>query len=174
MERYPVLLEGSDDGVALKAENLSLVGKETLDLLLEAGADVNVSNLQWPEGHTVLHEAARMGDMELVHKVLAAGAAIDAKDAKGGLTPLHHACRAKRDDVIRALLDARADAQQKSAAGKTPAELGETNGLKAETLALLRGEKQESGYAPAQAPEQPTKDSLAGLTPEQRALLFLD
>eukprot|EP00439_Symbiodinium_sp_Y106_P043957 s1261_g5.t1 len=37
-------------------------------------------------------------------------------DAKGGLTPLHHACRAKRDDVIRALLDARADAQQKSAA----------------------------------------------------------
>eukprot|EP00439_Symbiodinium_sp_Y106_P029901 s1261_g3.t1 len=60
------------------------------------------------------------------------------------------------------------------AAGKTPAELGETNGLKAETLALLRGEKQESGYAPAQAPEQPTKDSLAGLTPEQRALLFLD
>lgn len=174
MERYPVLLEGSDDGVALKAENLSLVGKETLEVLLEAGADVNLSNLQWPEGHTVLHEAARMGDIDLVHKVLAAGAAIDAKDAKGGLTALHHACRAKRDDVIRALLDAKADAQQKSVAGKTAVEIGETNGLKAETLALLRGEKPESGYAPAKEPQAASKDSVDSLTPEQRALLFLD
>lgn len=57
--RWPVLLAGNPEGVMLKAENVTRAHLETLDLLLDAKADVNRSNLQWGEGRRVLHQARK-------------------------------------------------------------------------------------------------------------------
>jgi len=178
-ERWPVLLEGEDspDGVLLKADNLTRLPEESLDLLLEARADVNLGNTQWGEGRTVLHEAAHLGDLELARKVLAAGAEVDRQDKKLGFSALHLASRAKKDELVRLLVNARADIHQPSAGGKTAAELGEINGLSEAALALLQGK--EVGEEPKPAAKEPTAgasgaQTLDSLTAEQKALLFID
>lgn len=176
--RWPVLIEGNQEGVMMKAENLSRVHLETADSLLEARADVNLGNLQWGDGRTFLHEAAHMGDLEMSKRALRAGADIDRKD-KMGFTPLHLAVRARKSEVIRLLVESKADLQQQTAQQKTSAELGAINGLNAELVSLLRGEEpkkkdedsteDESSPAAAQRPQ-----TLKGMTAEQRAMLFID
>jgi len=172
--RWPVLLEGREEGVLLKAENLSRVFEESLDLLLEARADVNMGNLQWPQGHTMLHEVANVGDVDLAGKIIAAGGSINAKDAKLGMTPLHLACRSKREEMIRFLVNARADLFQQTASGKTAAELGQTNGLRREMMALLHGEVNEVVSPQVQTKASAPPQLLNSISPEQRALLFID
>lgn len=179
--RWPVLLEdttgaeaAATDGVLLKAENLQQLPEETLDLLLEARADVNLGNRVTGETFTVLHEAARIGDATLVVKLLAAHACLDQQDTKLGLSALHLAARAKQHEIVKLLVGARADTGQATGGGKTAAELAETNGASAATLAILRGDA-------ALPPEEPMPrhvlsnvETIHDLTPEQRRLLFID
>jgi ankyrin repeat protein len=58
--------------------------------------------------YTGLHAAAQRGDLALLKKKLASGAAVNARDGHGR-TPLHVATFAKQREVIRALAAAGAD-----------------------------------------------------------------
>jgi len=174
--RWPVLLDSDQgDGMLLKEANLQRLPEETLDILLEARADVNQGNQSMGETRTVLHEAVRLRDAELTRKVLAAGAQVQQQDAKVGMSALHLAARAKSYDLVSILVEARADLSQVNSNGKTAAELAETNRAPAAILALLRGEE---AAAPAAGAGEEEKDErqqrVEDLTPEQRAMLFLD
>merc|ERR1711862_79071 len=122
------------------------------------------------ETRTVLHEAARSRDAVLARKVIAAGARVDQQDDKVGLSALHLAARAKSHELVSILVETRADTAQVSRTGKTAAELAETNGIGSATLTLLRAEPIETPGKEAEVQQKGFED----LTPEQRALLFLD
>mmetsp|Transcript_56889 Transcript_56889/g.144262 ORF Transcript_56889/g.144262 Transcript_56889/m.144262 type:complete len:522 (+) Transcript_56889:102-1667(+) len=141
--RWPVLIDGVEsDGVLLKEDNLTMVADDVLDALLDAKADVNKGNFVCGVERTVLHEAAVSGDADLARRVLQTGRArIDAQD-KSGLTALHVAARGRRKEVLRLLVEARADVSLTTAGaggtgGKTAAELARKNGADASVLALL-------------------------------------
>jgi len=176
--RWPVLPDGeASEGLLLKEDNLTPLSNEIVDLLLEARADVNLGNQIVGEMRTPLHEAARVGDMVLLQKMISARAELDRKDAKLGLTPLHLAARSKQHDAIRILVEARADLMETTAGGKTAAELAQTNGAPPATVALLRGSEAplsdaaDDTTSTAQVAAPQTLDSL---TAEQRAMLFID
>lgn len=172
--RWPVVIDLAEgemsEGVLLKQDNLQRLGTEMIDLLLEAKADVNLTNYTWGEGRTMLHEVARGGDASLVQKVIAARVDINRKDSKQGLSALHLAARSKQVDVIRVLVEARADLKQVTSAGKTAAELAKTNRASAEIVSMLT---EGSGYVAEAAPVT-TPQTIESLTAEQRALLFID
>ncbi|CAK9102541.1 Ankyrin repeat [Durusdinium trenchii] len=169
VERWPVLIDGKEEGVMLKGENLSTVHLDTIDLLLKARADVNLGNLHWGEGRTLLHEVAHRGNLSLTQKVLAAKADLQRQD-KQGFSALHLAARQRRSEVLRLLVESKADLTLQSEAGKTAVDLGSINGLSEQLLALLRGEEEPSPSL--EAPKKP--QTLEGLSAEQRAMLFID
>lgn len=166
--RYPVLLQGSQQGVLLKPANIEQLPEATLDALLAAGADVNAGSHVIGESRTVLHVAARLGDDTLVNKVLVARANVNQVDSKLGMSALHLAARGKYLKVVKLLLDAEAELGQKASNGKTAAELAKANGAGAEMLALLNGD------APPTASEMIPAATYESLTQEQRAALFID
>jgi len=171
--RWPVLIEGqASDPILLKEANLLLVADETVDLLLGARADVNLGSNTHGESRTILHEAARTGDAALATRCLEVRADVNRQDKKLGLAALHMAARGKHHEVARLLVKAKADVDQKSGGGKTAYELAQVNGCPAAQLAAYRGEDSPAGAEePAQAGR---KQTLQDLTPEQRALLFID
>ena len=97
-----------------------------LDLLLEAGADVNGLG---PDGFggrwgTPLGCAALTGSTELLRKLLDAGADINLRGGKGKYTALQLACNGEREEVVDFLLENGAEinaevVQTASARGKT-------------------------------------------------------
>jgi ankyrin repeat protein len=99
--------------LALAASNGSLGAALAL---VEGGADPNTADRA---GNTPLHVAAQKGSLELVKKLLAKGANVNAQNAPteltgfrpvGGLqTPLLIAARENHIDVMKALIDAGAD-----------------------------------------------------------------
>lgn len=174
--RWPVLPEGeASEGLLLKEDNLTPLSDEIVDLLIEARADVNLGNQIVGEMRTPLHEAARVGDMFLLNKVIEARAELDRKDTKMGLTALHLAARSRQHEAIRVLVEARADLTEATAGGKTAAELAETNGAPPATVALLRGSAAPSTESASDTAEKAAApQTLDSLTPEQRAMLFID
>src|SRR4029079_16213161 len=85
------------------------------------------------DGTPALHWVARLGDADLVARLLAAGAKVDGGDRAGvaplpkvdgadrhGVTPLQVAIGEGNADVVRRLLDAGADATRLDAAGESP------------------------------------------------------
>jgi cytohesin len=68
---------------------------------------------------TPLHKAAAAGDKELVVRLLAEGAEVNAKD-KDGQTPLHFAAKKGHLDVAELLLSKGADVNAKEQDGDTP------------------------------------------------------
>lgn len=80
------------------------------------------------DGHTVLHDAAQMGEAELVKLLLEKGANINAQvvdshaqvvDRSWGDTPLHLAARRRHSGVVRLLLNAGADVTIRGRDGAT-------------------------------------------------------
>lgn len=70
------------------------------------------------DGHTVLHDAAKMGQEELVKLLLGKGADVNAQVVDNyaqrvgeiwGDTPLHLAARGRHAGIVKLLLDAGAD-----------------------------------------------------------------
>jgi ankyrin repeat protein len=59
-----------------------------------------------------LHEAASLGDLDAIDRLLAAGLPIDARD-RDGRTPLMRAVRARHTEAVRALVAAGADVDQR-------------------------------------------------------------
>jgi len=69
-----------------------------------------------------IHEAARNGDIEVVKQHLDAGADVNAKDDKFGLTPLHFAAGRgnTRKEVVELLIAKGVDVNAKDEDGETP------------------------------------------------------
>jgi ankyrin repeat protein len=100
--------------------------EEAVALLLEAGADPRLAS-ENAMRVTPLHAAVSRGSAAIVTRLLAAGAAVDARQ-QGGFTALHAAAKAGREDLVRALLAAGADRQARTGDGRSPADLARLGG----------------------------------------------
>jgi ankyrin repeat protein/Cdc6-like AAA superfamily ATPase len=89
---------------------------KTVQVLLDAGADVNLKN---KGGNTALHVAAEGSKVEVVDLLLKAGADVTVED-KWKQTALHIAAWRSTSDVIGMLLDAGADAKAVDVFKMTP------------------------------------------------------
>jgi ankyrin repeat protein len=83
--------------------------------------DSGTKNVDAPDrdGTPALHWVVRVGDADLVARLLAAGAKVDGAD-RHGVTPLQVAIGEGNAPVVRLLLDAGADASKLDAAGEPP------------------------------------------------------
>jgi len=111
-------------------------------LLLEKGADVNLSN---DIGWTALMYAANHGHLTIVDALLVRGASIAAK-GDGGFTPLMLAAEGDRSAVVKRLLEKGADPNVKNEEGKTALDIARIAGAK-RTIPILKniaGYRQES------------------------------
>ncbi|XP_018612889.2 ankyrin repeat domain-containing protein 50 [Scleropages formosus] len=128
---------------------------EVVELLLEAGADVDESTAAHASGAiTPLLAAASMGHMAAVSAVLFWGAAVDAIDSEGR-TALSLAATRGSTDVVRALLDRGLDENHKDHLGWTPLHAAACGGHKAVCAALTDsgsvarvGELDNEGHTP--------------------------
>jgi len=109
--------------------------------LLDAGAALHGRN---EDDHAPLHHAAAKGTPAIVRTLLAAGAQVDMRasgfsvDVGWDWTPLHLAARSNPDEeVVRALLEAGADANARGYYGQTPLTLAARNANPAVATLLL-------------------------------------
>ncbi len=84
---------------------MSLDQPQIITALIEAGADVNAPSIASDEGTPAapIFLAIRTGKLALVQQLVAAGANVNALDAKGS-TPLHRAVLARPEDYMTALV----------------------------------------------------------------------
>jgi len=137
-QRWPVLRDQAEDaGVLLKPENLEVLADETLDLLLEARADVNLGSHITGVERTVLHMAAHEGDVALADRVLRTGRAFVNKQDKSGLTPLHVAVRGRHWNIVECLIRGRASINTYTFSGKKAVDFARVNGADAAIVDLL-------------------------------------
>merc|ERR1711879_375657 len=98
---------------------------------------------------TVLHMVAHDGDAELTGRILARAPDLVNKQDKSGFSALHLAARGRHAEVVKLLLDARADRDLRAMVGdRTALELARTNGADGQLLALL-GDSDEDPVAVA-------------------------
>jgi uncharacterized protein len=104
------------------------------------------------EGTPALHWVARLGDADLVARLLAAGAKVDGAD-RHGVTPLQVAIGEGNAGVVRRLLEAGADASKLDAAGESPLLLAARVGEPEVARALLaHGAAVDASRASAKRP----------------------
>ena len=72
----------------------------------------------WPIGFTALHWAASAGDEKLLTFLLSRGAKMDSTSS--GMTPLHTSVLMGRPNIVRLLLDHKADVEVETSSGLTP------------------------------------------------------
>ena len=97
-----------DENALLKAAR---GGYETeVRQLVACGSDMTITDRH---GRTPLHYAADRGHAAVVEQLLAARAAVDAKDKHGGETPLHRAASEGRVAVVEQLLAVGANVEAK-------------------------------------------------------------
>jgi cytohesin len=99
--------------------------KEIVELLIAAGADVNVKDGQG--GLTPLHTAIGNGNKEIVELLIANGADVNAGRSDGGWTPLHKAAggagarhkqpHQQHKEIVQMLIAAGADVNAKTKHG---------------------------------------------------------
>lgn len=99
---------------------------EMVALLLSFKADPNTGNIEIGLSSSYLMVAARSGDGELAAALINARANLDLV-GKQGMTALHMAVRARKENVAKLLIEAGCDTNVR-ANGKTAGELAMTNG----------------------------------------------
>ena len=105
----------------------------TVRSLLGRKVDVNAPQ---GDGSTALHWAVVHGSAEMVQILLANGADVKATTRLGGLTPLMMATKSGDTDIIKFLLDAKADVASPNANGTTPLMFAAASG-RADAVKLL-------------------------------------
>ena len=142
-ERLVALLGGdaakansmSPDGWPLLHLAAAFAAPDTVDLLLNSGADVHQISAT-PMRNQALHAALALSrELETVRMLLRRGADPNAAQA-GGFRPLHQASAAGRLDLVRLLLDAGADPAQLCDRRKTAADYAREKGHPAVVAAL--------------------------------------
>jgi len=98
-------------GITPLSEAAANGNAEIIELLLNAGADANAISA---EGEPTLMTAARTGNAEAVRVLLKHGATTDARDAWKGQTALMWAAAGNHADVMKALIEFRADVNARS------------------------------------------------------------
>ena len=101
---------------------------EDLEQLIEAGADVNVTDVY---RSTPLHAAARCGSAAKIEALCHAGAHLEARD-RYGHSPLHVACACDQPEAVRVLVLAGADVYAKDGPlldGDTPYQVAQSFGF---------------------------------------------
>lgn len=127
-------------GTALGAESLidavRYQDHETAIALLEKRVDVNQ---RMSDGTTPLHWAAHNADVDLVKRLLRAGANPNARNDYGS-TPLLEAAETGNAEIIEALLKAGADVESPNAEGQTALmTVARTNHIEAAKVLIKRG-----------------------------------
>ncbi|MCX6360555.1 MAG: ankyrin repeat domain-containing protein [Armatimonadetes bacterium] len=107
-------------------------GRAVVELLIEHGADVIAAG--GPGRITALHAAARRGMIKIAEALLAAGADIEAPDAKGE-TPLRRAVNCGKEPMVRLLLAHGADPRSQDKHGKTALDAARTEAVRAMLVA---------------------------------------
>lgn len=93
--------------------------QETVEALLEAGAEVNVATREEMKV-TPLHSAAAARQVAIARVLIAHGAKVNAQQAESGFTPLHEAALNGDLEFAKLLLDHGANINAKMKDGKTP------------------------------------------------------
>lgn len=91
---------------------------ETVSVLLEAGADVNLASRESMKV-TPLASASAAGQLEIARALIAHGANVNAR-ASGDFTALHESAASGRIEFAKLLLDNGADVNAQTSEGKTP------------------------------------------------------
>jgi hypothetical protein len=107
--------------------------REMTQLLLSAGADVNIRN---PGGQTVLMMLGEEATSDLVWDLVNNGAKVNQKDNEGN-TPLIEAAGLNNIEVLKTLLDAGAEIAVKNDSGGTPLMMAASGGLVNNVRALV-------------------------------------
>ncbi|EIT77170.1 hypothetical protein AO1008_05004 [Aspergillus oryzae 100-8] len=130
-----LLLEFDADAHLLRRGNLLPlhIAAEVIQLLLEAGADVNLVE---SDGNNALHLAAYCGTIEIVESLLAHGAAVDVL-GPDDRTVLHVAAAGDNPDVVPSLCRAGVAINALDASGNTALHLAALHGRTALTRLLL-------------------------------------
>ena len=106
----------------------------TVRALLEQGADVNAAQ---GDGMTVLHRAARTGNLDMAELLIGAGANLEARTRLGEHTPLHVASASGRAGVVSVLVAAGASVNARTTTGATPLHFAAASGSADAVAALL-------------------------------------
>lgn len=99
---------------------------ETIDLLLDDGADIETRDKEMSDGGTPLILAATFGETEALRELLRRGARVDARDKDGSTALLAAACDCAIIDMpdtfdsMKLLLEKNADANARANNGVTP------------------------------------------------------
>jgi ankyrin len=105
-------------------------------LIAQRSVDVNAPE---PDGTTALHWAAHHNDLELVRRLIAAGANVNARNSYGA-TPMSEAATVASPALIAALLEAGGDVESANADGQTALMIvARTSQVEAARLLLKRG-----------------------------------
>jgi ankyrin repeat protein len=91
---------------------------ETVNALLDAGADVNVASNESMKV-SPLASASAAGQLEIARVLIAHGANVNAR-ASGDFTPLHESAASGRIEFAKLLLHNGADVNARTTEGKTP------------------------------------------------------
>ena len=124
---------------------------EALDQLLQSASRREINEVE-RDGVTALHIAAAMGQVDIIDKLIQAGAEIN-KATGTGFTPLHWAVSRNQDGAVAALLAAGAAASPVANSGITPLHWAASRGNTALVAALIESGADihaltESGHSP--------------------------
>ena len=103
-----------------------------VSLLLEAGASANAMD---HTGFSVLMMACGRNNLDILSKLIAAGADVHWSDAKS--TPLHEAAKYNFSEGIRCLVLNGADITRRDSLGEIPEQIAEKNGFE-DSISVLR------------------------------------
>ncbi|MBS1788361.1 MAG: ankyrin repeat domain-containing protein [Acidobacteria bacterium] len=93
--------------------------RETVEVLLAAGADVNAASRESMKV-TPLHSAVAARQIGIARLLIARGAKVNARQAEGGFTPLHEVAANGDLEFAKLLLEHGAEINAKTEDGKTP------------------------------------------------------